>query len=96
MFDQIKGYLLAFLFVFTIGNVVWFFIIRKEVKEYRIKKTINSEILKGNKIAIAIKCENYSWMISPENEELIMAALEGNEGAIKALRINVDRPNRNY
>lgn len=76
--------------------IYWFTSGKENMKKNQIMKKIHSEILKGNKVAIAIKCESYSWMTSLENEDLIMAALDGNESAIKALKIDLDRPNRKY
>ena len=96
MSEAFKGYLISCLFVGTIGAFIWFFIIREKVAEHRIKGVINSEILKGNKVAVAMKIEGYSSLVDVENEVLITAALNGNESAIKALRIDVDRMNRKY
>lgn len=78
------------------ASVYWLTSGKENMKKNKIMKQIHREVLNGNKVAIAIKIDAYSWMTSAENEDLIMAALDGNEGAIKALRINVDRPNRNY
>jgi len=86
------------LFIFIVfGALYWFAWGGKDnAKKEKILKTIHSEVLKGNKVAIAIKCEGYSWLSSLENEDLIMAALQGNENAIKALKIDLERPNRKY
>lgn len=76
--------------------IYWFTSGKENMKKNKIRNQIHSEILKGNKVAIAIKCDGYSWLTSVENEDLIMAALDGNESAIKALKIDLDRPNRKY
>lgn len=72
---------------FLIFTVYWL-CIRENLAKSRIIREINTEVIKGNQFAVMIKKELY--LIGWEDECLIMAALKGNESALKALRIKPD------
>ena len=54
--------------------------------ERRLEKFIDEECLKGNKVAIMIR-QNKSY-ISDKDHLLIRQAIEGNENALKALKLD--------
>ncbi len=79
------GIIFAFIFVMAnYGESIW------NYKQNRINKLINSEVIKGNNVAVALKKDSYkSWKY--EDFELIKSALEGNQSSIKSLNIEVEK-----
>lgn len=55
--------------------------------ECRIEKFVNEHCLQGNEVAILIKRERLSHY-TDRDHALIRAAIEGNESAIKALKLD--------
>lgn len=70
------------LFIYLCGG-------KDSLRQRRINKIINSEIIKGNKYAVAIK--KCSYTMKWEEESLVMAAIGGNLSALEALKIDLDR-----
>jgi hypothetical protein len=55
--------------------------------EHKIENFVNKHCLQGNEIAILIKRERLSYY-SERDHTLIRAAIEGNENAIRALKLD--------
>lgn len=69
------------------GPFFYFSFIRKELEENKLEKTVDQEVIKGNKVAIAMR--RSSRFVYFKDKDLIIAALEGNKSAIEALRIEI-------
>jgi hypothetical protein len=55
--------------------------------EKRLERFVNEKCIEGNEIAIKIR-QRRTYLIREGNGELIRSAIEGNEGAIRALELN--------
>lgn len=65
--------------------MLYWFLIRPEIFDCKMRKIIHTEIINGNKNAIAMKQKFVSYRI--ENKDLMFEALKGNEHAIEALNL---------
>lgn len=90
---ELKQTLLAFLPAFVmlaiLGPVIYWFPVREGLANNRIRQTINREAINGNEVAIAMKGRYFrpDW----KDEDLIMAALDGNEHARRALGVKMEK-----
>ena len=74
--------------IFSVCFPMFYFgFIRKELKERKLERIIDQEVIKGNKVAIEIR--KSLRFINSKDEELIMAALACNKSAMEALRIDI-------
>ena len=65
---------------------VYHCIIKEQLARHRVQDLIDSEIIKGNDLAVLIKKECFlSSYDYPKEEKLIRAALSGNTNAMNAL-----------
>lgn len=88
--EKFSIYLPTLIFMTFCGALwclIYSFIIKAKIKENRMKKLINKKIIEGNKFASKLKRNGRIYI---EDEDLIMAALEGNENAMKTL-IPIDK-----
>jgi hypothetical protein len=64
--------------------------------EKRLEKFVDNQCLRGNEIAILVRREGNRYY-DKRDYKLIRAAIEGNEHAIKALKLDPEsRKNKNY
>lgn len=59
-------------------------------QEKKLEKFIDEKCLEGNQIAIRIRRQNFSYY-SKRDYKLIRAAIQGNEHAIKALKLDAEK-----
>jgi len=71
--------------VAVFGSFIYWFIVRESLANNRIRSSINREAINGNEVAIAMK--GYYFRPDWKDEDLIMAALGGNEHARRALGV---------
>jgi hypothetical protein len=85
----LAGGLAFFVFACFIVFTIYWNVIRKALAERRIEIAMQSEILKGNRVAIQMKkrLRTVWW----EDEILLFEALKGNKNAIEALGIDMGR-----
>jgi hypothetical protein len=62
--------------------------------EKRLERFIDEKCLEGNEVAIRIRREGLFRYHSHNDNKLIRAAIEGNEYAIKALKLEFGKTNR--
>ena len=87
--------LIILIFIVSLGVVpfildIVFPFLKGFSSEKRMEKYINEHCIKGNDIAILIRRDKLNYYLE-RDYDLIRAAIEGNENAIKALKLDREK-----
>lgn len=95
---SILGPALAFIAMLCIAPFIIFIafpLFQSLSREKRFEKFVDDQCIQGNQIAILIRRERMSYL-SDRDHKLMQAAIEGNENAIKALKLDPESQKHKY